>query len=218
MLSIDFHLSEKVTPHILCLGAHSDDIEIGALATILSFADRHPEAHIDWVVFSATGSRRAEATDSAEYCTRGYRDANVQINEFQDGHFPMQAGAIKAEFESLKARCEPDLILTHYRHDRHQDHAVISDLTWQTFRNHLILEYETPKYDGDLGIPNLFNAVAQTLADQKIAVLDQFFVTQQKKSWFDPETFSALMRLRGIECHSESGYAEAFHCRKLLLR
>lgn len=218
MLPIDFHLANKDAPRILCLGAHSDDIEIGALATILSLAERHPGAHIDWVVFGASENRQEEAAASAAYCTRVYHDAKVRIHEFQDGHFPMQAAAIKTEFEALKLRCEPDLIFTHYRHDRHQDHAVISDLTWQTFRNHLIFEYEIPKYDGDLGIPNVFNAVAETLVEQKLEILDRFFATQQKKNWFVPETFSALMRLRGIECHSDSGFAEAFHCRKMLLR
>lgn len=218
MLSVDFHLAANEAPRILCLGAHSDDIEIGAVATLLGLADRYSQARIDWVVFGAGGIRREEALASAEYCTDGFSDAQIEVLGFRDGHFPMQAGAIKEAFEVLKRRCEPNIIFTHYREDRHQDHRLISDMTWQTFRNHLIFEYEIPKYDGDLGVPSVFSKTSEHLVERKLEILDRFFATQRNKGWFAPETFSALMRLRGVECQSESGFAEAFYCRKLVLR
>ncbi len=217
MRGFDIRLDAVDMPRILCLGAHSDDIEIGASATILALADKYAQAHVDWVVFGAHSIRRQEARASAEYCTRGFAKADIRVLEYRDGHFPAQFEAIKAEFESIKRRCDPDVIFTHYRGDLHQDHALISDLTWQTFRNHVILEYEIAKYDGDLGVPNVFSAVSDVLHDRKLELLSRFFESQQSKAWFAPEAFSALMRLRGIECQSPSGYAEAFYARKLLL-
>ena len=217
MQTINFDILPTATSSILCLGAHSDDIEIGALATILGLARKYSSAQVTWVVFSARGERAEEASASADHCTGGYSAADILLHEYRDGYFPQQVGPIKSEFDALKQRCNPDIIFTHNRSDRHQDHRVISDLTWQTFRNHLILEYEIPKYDGDFGVPNLFNSVSQDLCDEKLLVLERYFSSQRSKSWFTSDLFMALMRLRGMECNSNTALAEAFYCRKLVL-
>ena len=209
-----FSLATDAAPTILCLGAHSDDIEIGAGALLLRFAESWPGARIVWCVFSGSDARRAEARASAEYFTRGYENARIDCFSFRDGHFPSQLREVKEKIEAIKSECSPDLILTHYLHDRHQDHRVIAELTWQTFRDHLILEYEVPKYDGDFGSPNLYQPVSLEFRDRKLEALERFFETQRSKSWFSAETFSAVMRLRGVECNAESGYAEAFYSRK----
>jgi LmbE family N-acetylglucosaminyl deacetylase len=217
MRASSLNLQSSEVPTILCLGAHSDDIEIGALATILGLAGKYPSAHIFWVVFSAIGDRKDEARASAEYCVKGFGASDILLHEFHDGHFPQETADIKSKFEALKADCKPDLILTHYRDDRHQDHGVISDLTWQTFRNHMILEYEIPKYDGDFGVPNVFSPASTEIRDEKLAVLEKYFGSQRSKSWFTADLFSSLMRLRGMECNAPSGFAEAFYGRKILI-
>lgn len=206
------------SPIILFLGAHGDDLEIGACATILELAEAYPSARAAWIVFSAVGERAAEARSSARYCTRGFSDSEIELHTFRDGYFPYHAGEIKDCFEAIKARWQPDLVLTHYRDDLHQDHRLISDLSWQTFRNQLILEYEIPKYDGDLGSPNFFVAVSDGKRDEKLAILERYFASQASKAWFTPDTFLALMRIRGVECRSETGFAEAFYCRKAVLQ
>lgn len=217
MLALDLDCKDSDTLNILCLGAHSDDIEIGALATILGLIRRYENANVTWAVFSAIGPRKDEAMASATHCTQGAGDAEIRTYEFEDGYFPQDIAAIKSEFEDLKKHRNPDLILTHYRHDLHQDHRAISDLTWQTFRNHLILEYEIPKYDGDLGVPNVFSPVSQELCEEKVQILDRFFGSQRSKSWFTDDLFTGLMRLRGMECQSPTRYAEAFYCRKAVI-
>jgi LmbE family N-acetylglucosaminyl deacetylase len=202
---------------ILCLGAHSDDIEIGCGGLVLHLLQHVRAVDVDWVVFSANGRREAEARRSAAMFLRGSRRSRVLISQFRDGFFPYDA-AIKDLFERLKKGPAPDLVLTHYRGDRHQDHRVLSDLAWNTFRDHLVLEYEIPKYDGDLGIPNLFVPLDRRVCQRKISYLHRAFGTQRRKHWFDGQTFSGLMRLRGMECRSPSGYAEAFHARKVCMR
>src|ERR1019366_10187722 len=140
---------------ILCLGSHSDDIEIGCGGAILHLADQYPGSRFHWVVFSATGVREAEARRAAEM----FAGNNLQepiLKSFQDGFMPFSGGEVKAIFEELKGKVSPDVIFTHHRNDAHQDHRLIAQLTWNTFRDHLILEYEIPKYDGDLGQPNVF--------------------------------------------------------------
>ncbi len=207
-------LPDGIEPEILCLGAHSDDIEIGVGATVLVLAEKYPRARLTWAVFSASGEREAEARQSADYFTAGFENVNIEVFAFDDGHFPAQVADIKRQFEALKVAAAPDLIFTHYRDDRHQDHRSVSDLTWQTFRNHLILEYEVPKYDGDLGIPNFFQPVTTEHREAKLDALERFFGSQRNKAWFSRETFDAMLRLRGVECNAEHGYAEAFYCRK----
>lgn len=214
MLGLSPNFDAGKSPDILCLGAHSDDIEIGALATVLHLAKAYPSARVTWAVFSASGERSDEARSSAEYCTQGFSESNIRLFEFPDGHFPQELTAIKAAFEELKTVCSPDLVLTHYREDRHQDHRTISDVTWQTFRDHLVLEYEIPKYDGDFGIPNFFVPASQEFCKQKLEILDRFFGSQRSKGWFNEDLFMAVMRLRGMECRSPTDYAEAFYVRK----
>jgi LmbE family N-acetylglucosaminyl deacetylase len=200
---------------ILCLGAHSDDIEIGCGGLILQLTAARP-VDVDWVVFSAPGPRAEEAKRSAKLFLRGARRQRILLKQFRDGFFPYDA-AIKEAFEELKAGPAPDLVLTHYRHDRHQDHRVVSDLTWNTFRDHLVLEYEIPKYDGDIGSPNFFVPLDRRTCQRKARHLQQVFGTQRQKHWFEDETFLGLMRLRGMECRARGGYAEAFYARKLVL-
>ena len=201
---------------ILCLGAHSDDIEIGCGASMLKLLAGCDGLEVLWVVLSADGKRKDEARESAaSYLSRAAR-YEVSVQDFRTSFFPYQGEQIKEFFETLKA-FKPDIVFTHYREDRHQDHRVVSDLTWNTFRDHLILEYEIPKYDGDLGKPNVFVQIPVDIVKTKVTELCRHFQTQSNKHWFSEDTFSGLMRLRGVECASPSGYAEAFHCRKLLL-
>jgi LmbE family N-acetylglucosaminyl deacetylase len=200
---------------LLCLGAHSDDIEIGCGATLLELKRTFARVKFHWVVFSAAGQRGQEATKSAELFTAGC-DKEIVPKDFLDGFLPYNGAAVKNLFEELKARVNPDVVFTHWSGDAHQDHRLLSDLTWNTFRDHLILEYEIPKYDGDLGRPNFFVPVDFSSCEQKLEHLFAAFGSQRSKSWFDRETFLGLMRLRGMECNSPSGYAEAFHSRKIV--
>jgi LmbE family N-acetylglucosaminyl deacetylase len=201
---------------ILCLGAHADDIEIGCGGTILKLLQRPEPLVVQWVVFSATGERRREAEASAARFLSQARQQTVTIKNFRMSFFPQVAGAIKMEFERLRERLSPDLIFTHYRGDRHQDHRTIGNLTWNTFRNHLILEYEIPKYDGDLGRPNCFVELEPALCATKVQYLLEGFRTQRSKPWFTDDTFWAMLRLRGVEANAKSRYAEAFHARKMV--
>jgi LmbE family N-acetylglucosaminyl deacetylase len=202
---------------VVCVGAHSDDIEIGCGGLILQLLRESRSVDIDWIVFSAHGRREQEARRSAALFLRGARRQRVILKEFRDGYFPYDA-AIKEAFEELKNGHPPDLVLTHYRHDRHQDHRVVSDLTWNTFRDHLVLEYEIPKYDGDFGSPNVFVPLDRPTCRRKATCLNTVFRSQREKHWFGNETFLGLMRLRGMECRAPDGYAEAFYARKLVLR
>jgi LmbE family N-acetylglucosaminyl deacetylase len=199
---------------ILCLGAHSDDIEIGAGATVLRLVRENPQARIVWVVLAAAGRRGEEARASAARFLEGAGGAEVVLQEFRDGHFPAQWVEIKAFFETLK-RFAPDLVLTHYGKDLHQDHRAVSELAWNTFRDQLILEYEIPKWDGGLGSPNLFVPARVADADAKIGALMECFPSQAGKHWFDDLTFRGLMRLRGLECAAPEGLAEGFYARKV---
>jgi LmbE family N-acetylglucosaminyl deacetylase len=200
---------------VLCLGAHSDDIEIGCGGLVLHLLERR-RVELHWVVFSAAETRAREARQSAALFLRGAARQRVQLHDFRDGFFPYDGGDIKNAFEELKDQVTPDLILTHYRDDRHQDHRLLSDLTWNTFRNHFILEYEIPKFDGDLGAPNCFVPLKRSACRRKVKYLNTAFGTQRDKHWFSEETFMALMRLRGMECRAADGYAEAFYARKLV--
>lgn len=202
---------------ILCLGAHSDDIEIGCGGTVLSLLRQHPNVAVRWVVFSSTEERASEAKSSAAAFLQQASRQAVSVLNYRDGFFPSDNERIKLEFEILKRDFTPDLVFTHYRDDRHQDHRVVSDLTWNTFRNHLVLEYEIPKYDGDLGRPNFFVPIEDSIRREKIGRLLEHFPTQRQKQWFDEETFSALLRLRGMEANSPTRYAEAFYSRKSVL-
>jgi LmbE family N-acetylglucosaminyl deacetylase len=200
---------------ILCLGAHADDIEIGCGGTLLQLLTQKPNIKVRWVVFSANGERREEALVSAHHYLKDISDKEIQLEEFKGSYFPQYWSEIKDCFEKISQSLNPDLILTHNRADRHQDHQLLSDLTWNTFRNHLILEYEIPKYDGDLGNPNLYVPLDLKCADHKVQKLLEYFPSQTFRHWFEKDTFLALMRLRAVECAAPSGYAEAFHARKM---
>jgi LmbE family N-acetylglucosaminyl deacetylase len=202
---------------ILCLGCHSDDIEIGCGGTVLRFASQYLDCEFHWVVFSALGPRRAEAEHAANLFLGSSQLKNPMLKEFPDGFMPFVGAEVKAAFEELKKTVAPDLIFTHNRRDAHQDHRLIAELTWNTFRDHLILEYEIPKYDGDMGQPSVFVPLEMEHCQKKVSNIMEAFVSQHSKRWFQPEMFLALMRLRGMECNAPSGYAEAFYCRKLML-
>jgi LmbE family N-acetylglucosaminyl deacetylase len=215
MLSFDLALQPGAAPRVLCLGAHCDDIEIGCGGAILRLARAYPELTIHWVVLSSTPERATEARASAEAFLAGVRNRQIIVQSFRDGFFPYLGAEIKGFFEELKG-FRPDLIFTHTRHDLHQDHRATCELTWNTFRNHAILEYEIPKYDGDLGSPNFFVHLDQATCAEKIRLLLESFPSQHGKHWFTEETFRALMRIRGIESAAPELYAEGFYCRKIV--
>jgi|SRR5579859_74258 len=217
MLGFAFANGREAAYQILCLGAHSDDIEIGCGGTILSLLDWYPNAQFAWIVFSGAGPRAAEAQASMGAWLPAARRSVVAIRDFRDGYFPYQGAEIKAYFEELKQAFSPDLIFTHCRSDLHQDHRLINELTWNTFREHAILEYEIPKYDGDLGSPNVFVHLDGAICCRKLELLRSYYTTQASKPWFTDETFRALLRLRGIEARAPQNYAEAFYGRKLVL-
>jgi LmbE family N-acetylglucosaminyl deacetylase len=202
---------------LLFLGAHSDDIEIGAGGTLLKLANLVSDLEVWWIVFSAPGLRAEEAQKSASEFLGGVARKEIRIGSFRESYFPSEWPAIKEWFEEIKNQFGPEIVFTHYRSDRHQDHRVLSDLAWNTFRSHLILEYEILKYDGDLGSPNLFVPLSAQLCDQKVELLLKHFHTQSTKHWFSRDTFEAMHRIRGIECACSTGRAEAFYCRKLVL-
>jgi len=199
---------------LLALGAHADDIEIGCGGTILRLAAEVPDLEVVWVVFCSTPERAREARASADAFLAGVGRTQVVIKEHRDGYLPYSGAQVKDDFESLKAFGPPDAIFTHYREDRHQDHRLVSELSWNTWRNHLVLEYEIPKYDGDFGTPNFFAPLPAATLDRKIALLHQAFPTQAGKPWFTPDLFRAVARIRGMECAAPEGLAEAFYVRK----
>jgi LmbE family N-acetylglucosaminyl deacetylase len=215
VLKLDLVPDRERPFRVLCLGAHCDDIEIGCGGTLLTLLRDHPNLCFDWVVFSSNPVRAQEAESAAERFLQGAKEKRVQLESFRNGYFPDQWAAIKDAFEALKGRSRPDLILTHYHRDLHQDHRTISELTWNTFRDHLILEYEVPKYDPDLGSPNLFVELDANAANAKASGIVECFETQRSKHWFTEDTFLALARLRGVHAAAASGYAEGFYARKL---
>ena len=202
---------------ILCLGAHSDDIEIGCGGTILRLAEQYPFCKFHWVVFSAQGVRAEEAKRGAMLFAGAKAASGALLKTFQDGFMPYLGADVKAVFEELKETASPDVIFTHNHSDAHQDHRLLAELTRNTFRNHLILEYEIPKYDGDLGQPTVFVPLPTELCQKKVQIIVDTFESQRSKRWFQPDTFFSLMRLRGMECNAPSGFAEGFFCRKLVL-
>jgi LmbE family N-acetylglucosaminyl deacetylase len=202
---------------VLCLGAHADDIEIGCGGTILRLAQECPGLRVHWVVFGAEGVRRAEAHSSAQRFLEGIPGAEVEVLHFRDRFFPAAWAEIKEFFDELGRRCSPDLVLAHRRDDAHQDHRVVGELTWNTFRRHWILEYEILKYDGDLVPPNLFVALTEALVEKKVAMLMEGFASQHAKPGYSADAFRALARIRGIEANADTAFAEGFVCRKLTL-
>lgn len=202
---------------ILCLGAHSDDIEIGCGGTILRLLAEHPGSSVHWVVFSATSDRELEARASASDFLRDAGDSTVLVRGFRESFFPAVWVEIKEFFEKVRRSVEPNVVFCHHRLDMHQDHRTIAELTWNTFRNQLVLEYEIPKFEGDLGSPNLFVPLTRAVADRKVELLLKHFASQAQRSWFRADTFHGLMSIRGVECVAAEGRAEAFHARKLVI-
>ena len=202
---------------VLCLGAHSDDIEIGAGATLLGWLEQGIRLDVHWCVLSGAGEREQEAKLSANDFLAPAASRQIEVMAFRDGFFPEQGEQIKVWFEALKQRIDPDVILTHRGDDAHQDHRQVARLTWNTFRDHLILEYEIPKWDGDMARPNLYMPVSAAAIRRKIELLMTHFGSQRSRQWFDAETFLGLARLRGMECRAQERYAEAFIARKLSL-
>jgi LmbE family N-acetylglucosaminyl deacetylase len=210
MMNLHFSQLRKV----LCLGAHADDIEIGCGGTLLRLLAEYPGIHLYWAVLSATEVRAEEAGRSAQLYFQHAVEHQIEVKSFRESFFPYNGGEIKDFFHSLGRQFSPDLVLTHRRDDLHQDHRLVSDLTWNTFRDHLILEYEIPKYDGDLGRPNLFVTIDERTCQRKIDGLIESFPSQHEKLWFTRDTFLSLMRIRGVESNSPTGLAEGFYCRK----
>ena len=209
---------EKSQPlKIMCLGAHSDDIEIGCGGTILTLLKEYKDTEVFWVVFSANEIRKHEATNSAKKFTSQANKVKIIVKNFQDGFFPYTGGEIKEYFEELKPKFSPDLIFTHYGNDLHQDHRNISELTWNTYRDNIILEYEVLKYDGDLGNPNIYYNLNRKIVRQKLQYIKKFYLSQRDNHWFNDPVFKSIMRLRGVESNSKSTYAEAFYSRKFVI-
>jgi LmbE family N-acetylglucosaminyl deacetylase len=214
MLPLTFR--EGGPEHVLCLGAHCDDIEIGCAGTLAELGSRYPRARFHWLVLSGDDVREAETRDAAGH-VHGAVAHEVEVARFRGSYFPSCFEGIKDRFEALKERIRPDLVLTHRLEDRHQDHRVVAELTWNTFRNHTILEYEIPKYEGDLGLPNLYVPLPRAAVDGKVEMLMKCFPSQRARAWFSEDLFRGHLRVRGVECNAPSGFAEAFYARKLVI-
>src|SRR5436305_7763901 len=210
-----FTLAGREALSVLVIGCHSDDIEIGCGATVLQIVRRNSNVEVVWAVLSAEGERRTEAEASARAFTEGAARLDLRLESFRDGYFPYHGAQVKDWFEELKSTVEPGVVFTHHGHDLHQDHRLVAELTWNTFRRHLILEYEVPKYDGDLGSPNVFVPLDEEVVAKKMELLRRQFASQSSRHWFDEEVFRALLRLRGMEAAPPTRYAEAFYGRKL---
>lgn len=215
VLDLRLHAPQE-TLTVLALGAHGDDIEIGCGGTLLAL-QRSYDLRVRWVVMGCADDARAREAERSAQTLLGPDAVDVSLGRYPDAFLPYRGEEVKREFERLKVEVEPGLIFTHYRHDLHQDHRLMCELTWNTFRDHLILEYEIPKYDGDLGSPNLFVHLDEGIAEQKIAHLIDHFPSQASRAWFTPDLFRALLRIRGMESNSLSGLAEAFYARKVVL-
>jgi LmbE family N-acetylglucosaminyl deacetylase len=217
MLKFEFARKDDGALKVLCIGAHSDDIEIGCGGTILRLLSQYNDVEVHWLVLGSSGQRGGEANASANRFLENAKENNIMIENFKDSYFPYIGAEIKAFFEGLKNKINPDVIFTHYRDDLHQDHRLVSDLTWNTYRDHLILEYEVIKYDGDLGVPNFFVHLDEQICRKKTDIMMESFKTQAGKDWFTPDAFSSILRIRGIESRAPEKYAEGFYSRKVVL-
>ena len=216
MMPLAFACGKEHPLRVLCLGAHSDDIEIGCGGTLIRLIDSFPDCIVLWIILSANTTRAAEARKSTELYLASIHYKEVLIENFRDGFFPYNGGKLKEYFEKLKLRMNPDIIFTHNRNDLHQDHRLVADLTWNTFRDHFIMEYEILKYDGDIGTPNVFIPLTPSICEKKIKWLQECFKSQADNIWFEEDCFKAMMRIRCIEANSSSRYVEAFYCRKAI--
>jgi LmbE family N-acetylglucosaminyl deacetylase len=217
MLPVSLGTDPRQPLRVLCLGAHSDDIEIGCGGTLLRLLGERSGCSVHWVVFSAAAEREREARASASDFLAQAAASTVLVKHFRESFFPAAWSEIKESFEELRRLVEPDLVFCHQLGDQHQDHRVLAELTWNTFRNHLVLEYEIPKYEGDLGKPNWFVPLSAAVAERKVQLLMRHFASQAARGWFRPDTFHGLMSIRGVECSAPEARAEAFHARKLTI-
>ena len=217
MLPVALGLPADRPLSLLCIGAHSDDIEIGCGGTVLRLLADYPGTQVHWVVLSADDEREAEARASAADFLADAKSADVTVCRFRESYFPYIATEVKDFFNALRRDVNPDVVLSHHRHDEHQDHRTVAQLTWNTFRDHVIAEYEIPKFEGDLGHPNLYVPLTDAQVERKVELLLRHFATQKGRTWFRPQTFRGLAAVRGVECNAPDGYAEAFHARKLVL-
>ncbi|HXD05105.1 MAG TPA: PIG-L deacetylase family protein [Burkholderiaceae bacterium] len=218
MLALTLQSPQRPRLEVLCVGAHCDDIEIGCGGAVLSLQREGRACRFHWLVLSSVPQRRDEASAAFEAMVMPQNRGELRVFGLRDGLLPSHFAELKSYFEQMKSDVEPDLIFTHHGADRHQDHAIVSQVTWQTFRDHTIWEYEIPKFDGDLSTPNLYVPLSSDVAAMKVDVIMTSFASQAGKPWFKADNLQAMMRLRGIESRSGSGFAEAFHCRKLLFR
>jgi LmbE family N-acetylglucosaminyl deacetylase len=217
MIKTNFAVESGHPLRILCLGAHSDDLEIGCGGSILKILRSSDDIEVNWIVFSGRGKRKKEATKSAELFLKNAKKTNIEVQNYKDGFFPYIGYKIKTGFEKIKKSFSPDIIFTHYKNDFHQDHRLISELTWNTFRDHLIFEYEIIKYDGDLSAPNVFVHLNDGECRKKVEYILKIFKSQGERSWFTEDTFLSIMRVRGIESNSPEKFAEGFYCRKIVV-
>ena len=217
MLRLASDIGSERPLRLLCIGAHSDDLEIGCGGTVLTWLASKRAVEVTWVVLSAEGVRAAEARRSARALLARAVTSKVIVADFRDSYFPAQYTELKGYFERLATEVDPDIVLTHWLQDRHQDHRLVAELTWNAWRNHLVLEYEIPKYEGDLHRPNVYVPISASLARRKVSHLERCFASQRPKDWFAADVFLGLMRIRGLESRSQSGFAEAFHARKLVI-
>lgn len=212
----------RITPptdralRVVALGAHADDIEIGAGGLIQRLVADTPSLSIRWLVASATPERRREAEKASSRLVGSVSDCTLDIGDLRDGFLPFLGPAPK-EWLIRHAGFEPDIVICPRGEDLHQDHRLVGQLAWQVFRSSLIFEYEIPKYEGDLGRPNVYVVLDRATAERKVATILEAFPSQRSRRWFEPETFWALLRLRGIEAASPTGFAEAFHASKIVL-
>lgn len=216
MLGLGFDIGDRPL-RVLCIGAHCDDIEIGCGATLATLARGEAEAVVDWVILSGTEQRQGESRAAMRALLGDAARGQLLFGDFEDGRFPAEYGRLKDFFEELKSLEVPDLILTHERDDRHQDHRICNEMVWSTFRDQVVLEFEIPKWDGGLGNPSVYVPVTREAAGLKVDALLSCHGSQRHRDWFTRSTFESLMRLRGIECRATAGLAEAFHARKLVL-
>jgi len=202
---------------VLCLGAHCDDIEIGCGGALIELRRRYPQLRFHWVVFSGDEERERETRAAAAQLLDAGNHYEIEVHRFRGSYFPYLGGEIKDAFEALRKRVAPDLVFTHFLNDRHQDHRVIAELTWNSFRDHAVLEYEIAKFEGDLAQPSVYFPLPLPAVERKVATLLDCFPSQRQRKWFDAELFRGQLRLRGVECNAPSRYAEGFHARKLIL-
>lgn len=217
MNPLNLQVNHGKSPTVLCIGAHCDDIEIGCGGTLLKLADEYKDLSVKWIVFASNEVRKKEAQKSAEYFLENVKRADIEILSFNDGFLPSVWSEVKHQFEKIKSEVSPDLIFTHYRHDLHQDHRTLNELTWNTFRDHFILEYEILKYDGDMGNPNVFVSISNEILERKKQILLKCYESQLNKQWFDETLLTSLPRIRGVQSNSGTKFAEAFYGRKCLL-